>query len=113
MSNEIADLTAVINRFRDDRDWRQFHNAKDLALSIVLEASELLEIFQWKTAEEGCADEQALREELADVMIYCLMLADDAGLDVAEIINQKLELNARKYPVDASRGSREKRRLPD
>lgn len=97
-----------INKFRDDRNWRQFHNEKDLALSIVLEASELLEIFQWKTAEEGKKEAEHLREELADVLIYCYMLADNLHLDIDEIIQEKLEKNNLKYPIEKSYSSKTK-----
>lgn len=92
-----------INRFRDERHWRQFHNPKDLAISISLEASELLELFQWKTSEEvvGVKSEQ-LQEELADILIYAAMLADDLGFDFDEIVMKKLEKNSRKYPVEKS-----------
>ncbi len=102
------DLIDKINDFRDKRDWRKFHNEKDLALSIVLEASELLEIYQWKSAEEGNQNLQAIKEELADILIYSLMFADNLDLDVHEIIEEKLKLNAQKYPVEKSKGSNKK-----
>ncbi|MDK6804509.1 nucleotide pyrophosphohydrolase [Aerococcus sp. UMB7834] len=101
-------LIEQINAFRDARDWRQFHNEKDLALSLVLEASELLEIYQWKTAEEGNQDIEAIKDELADVLIYALMLADNLDLDIEELIPRKLAKNAIKYPVDKSRGQNKK-----
>lgn len=104
----MMDLIDKINAFRDERDWRKFHNEKDLALSIVLEASELLEIYQWKSAEEGNQNLQAIKEELADVLIYSLMFADNLDLDVHEIIEEKLKLNAQKYPVEKSKGSNKK-----
>lgn len=98
-----------INRFRDERDWRQFHNEKDLALSITLEASELLELFQWKTAEETViSSEERLKEELADVLIYSYMLADNLGFDIDQIIEEKLVKNNQKYPVDKSKGRNKK-----
>ncbi|GAA6395681.1 nucleotide pyrophosphohydrolase [Solibaculum mannosilyticum] len=98
-----------INRFRDERNWRQFHNPKDLAISISLEASELLELFQWKTNEEVVeAKADALKEELADVLIYCSMLADDLGLDMDTIVMEKLKKNAVKYPVEKSRDNKRK-----
>lgn len=93
-----------INQFRDARNWRQFHNEKDLALSISIEAAELLEIFQWKTSEEALADFEHLKEEIADVLIYSYMLADNLKLDIDTIIQEKLIKNNRKYPVDQSRG---------
>jgi NTP pyrophosphatase (non-canonical NTP hydrolase) len=97
-----------VNAFRDARNWRQFHNEKDLALSISLEASELLEIFQWKTAEEGKQNIDAIKDELADVLIYSYMLADNLDLDIDEIIERKLIKNNEKYPVEKSRDNKEK-----
>ena len=98
-----------INQFRDERVWRKFHNEKDLAISISLEASELLELFQWKKSEEVVEKSlQEIREELADVFIYSFMMADNLNLDVEEIIKSKLDLNEQKYPVEKSRGSNKK-----
>ena len=98
-----------INKFRDDRDWRQFHNEKDLAISISLEAAELLELFQWKSPEEVRETNiERIKEELADVLIYSHMLASNLELDIDEIIAAKLEKNNQKYPVDKSRGNKEK-----
>lgn len=98
-----------INKFRDDRDWRQFHNAKDLAISINLEAAELLELFQWKNSDEVIANNQdELKEELADILMYTLMLIDDLGLEPVEIIEDKLQVNNRKYPEDKARGNNKK-----
>ena len=98
-----------INNFRDERNWRQFHNEKDLAISISLEANELLEIFQWKTSEEAVANNlQYIKEELADVFIYGFMLADNLNLDIEKIISDKIKLNAKKYPVPESYNSKEK-----
>ncbi|MDA9472953.1 nucleotide pyrophosphohydrolase [Enterococcus sp. 5H] len=105
----MDELIERINQFRDERDWRQFHNPKDLAISISLEASELLENFQWKTSEEAKENNQEnIEQELADVLIYSLMLASDLGLDIEEIIEKKLELNGKKYPVGKSKGNKEK-----
>ena len=98
-----------INKFRDDRDWRQFHNEKDLAISISLEAAELLELFQWKSPEEVRENSiERIKEELADVLIYSHMLASNLDLDIDEIIEAKLEKNNIKYPVDKSKGNKEK-----
>lgn len=88
-----------INQFREERNWRQFHKEKDLALSITLEASELLELYQWKTSEEGNQQTERLKEELADVLIYSYMLADNLNFDIDEIIQEKLIKNAVKYPL--------------
>ena len=85
-----------INQFRDDRDWRKFHNEKDLAISISLEASELLELFQWKNSEEVVESSlNEIKEELADVLIYSLMMADNLNLDVEDIIKEKIEINTK------------------
>lgn len=95
----MKDLINEINEFRDVRDWRQYHNSKDLALSLSLEASELLENFQWVSAEEGSKENyQNIKEELADVFIYGLMLADGLNIDMEEAIKEKLKKNAIKYP---------------
>ena len=105
----MKELMNRINQFRDERDWRKFHDEKDLAISISLEASELLELFQWKKSEEVVEKSlQEIREELADVFIYSFMMADNLNLDVEEIIKSKLDLNEQKYPVEKSRGSNKK-----
>ena len=92
-------------RFRDDRDWRQFHTPKDLAISMSLEAAELLELFQWSGTDLECREKlPQLREELADVLSYCILLADVCGLDLDEIMNEKVDKNEAKYPVDKARG---------
>ena len=78
-------------KFRDDRDWRQFHTPKDLAISMSLEAAELLEVFQWSGADLECRDRmEQIREELADVLSYCILMADVCGLDLDEIMNEKV-----------------------
>ena len=106
ISKESVDL---IKKFRDDRDWSQFHNPKDLALSISLEASELLEIFQWSGSDLECNDKlDKIIEELADVLCYCVLMADRCGLDMDEIIKEKMKKNGEKYPVEAAYGSKEK-----
>jgi len=99
LSVDVNELIKKINDFRNERNWRKYHNEKDLAISISLEANELLELFQWKSAEEGVADIERVKDELADVLIYCLQLADNLSLDVGEMIEAKLEKNAKKYPV--------------
>lgn len=102
-------LMATINKFRDERNWRQFHNEKDLAISISIEASELLEIFQWKSSEEAIKDKlPAIKEELADILIYSLMFADNLCLDVNKIIEEKLAVNSQKYPISKSHSSNKK-----
>ena len=107
MSDSIKELQAAAAAFRDARNWKQFHNPKDLAISISLEASELLEIFQWSGSDTG-VDEQKktkVKEELADVMVYCQNMLDRLGLDADEIVMSKMEKNEAKYPVEKARGS--------
>lgn len=105
----MKELMNKINQFRDDRDWRKFHNEKDLAISISLEASELLELFQWKKSEEVVASSlKEIKEELADVLIYSLMMADNLNLDVEGIIKEKIEINTKKYPIELSKGNNKK-----
>ena len=96
-------------KFRDDRNWKQFHNPKDLALSISLEAAELLEVFQWSGSDTECADKvYKIREELADVLSYCILMADRCGLDMDEIVQEKMKRNGEKYPVEKARDSAKK-----
>ena len=93
-------------KLRDDRDWRQFHTPKDLTISLNLEAAELLELFQWSGADLECTgNRDKLREELADVLSYCILLADVCGLDLDEIMNEKVTKNEAKYPVEKARGN--------
>ena len=103
---EINKITEELRKFRDERDWAQFHNPKDLAIALSIEANELLELFLWKPAEE--ADSEKLRDELADVFAYAFMLADKYGLDVTQIMRDKLEKNILKYPVAKAKGSAKK-----
>ncbi len=96
-------------KFRDDRNWKQFHNPKDLAISISLEAAELLEIFQWSGEDVECKDKiKQIREELADVLNYSILMADACGLDLDEIIREKVKKNNKKYPVEEAYGSKKK-----
>jgi len=106
MDNEISRLTEAINKFTEERDWDQFHNPKDLALALSIEASELNELFLWKQPED--ADVDKVREELADVINYALLLASKYDFDVYKIVMDKLEMNARKYPVEKSKGTAKK-----
>lgn len=96
-------------KFRDDRNWKQFHNPKDLAISISLEAAELLEVFQWSASDVVCENKlEKIKEELADVLNYCILMADTCGLDLDEIISEKVKRNNEKYPVEKAFGSKEK-----
>lgn len=95
---EQSTIDSVL-KFRDDRDWLKYHNGKDLAISISLEANELLENYQWSAGDVDRINKiDGIKEELADVMIYSIMLADYYGLDLDEIISEKLEKNLKKYP---------------
>lgn len=99
----------MLLKFRDDRNWKQFHTPKDLAISISLEAAELLEVFQWSGRNLECKDKiNKIREELADVAIYCILMADAHGLDLDEIVQEKISRNAQKYPVEKAYGSHRK-----
>ncbi len=106
----IETLTARLLDFRDARDWRQFHSLKELILSLNLEASEMLELTQWKTADQFDQASQTddmqrkLQEECADVFIYALLIAERAGFDILEAAARKIDKNEAKYPVSKSRG---------
>lgn len=104
--SDIQSITTQLIRFRDERDWAQFHNPKDLALALSIEASELLELFLWKNAED--ADPDKLKDELADVFSFAFLLAEKYQLDVQQIIQDKMQKNAAKYPVEFSRGTARK-----
>lgn len=104
-------LRQKLRAFVDERDWDQFHAPKDLALSLSIEAAELLEVFQWRSpaaTELTPADRARLAEELADVMMYAMLLADKTGLDLLEATDRKLADNARKYPPEKARGRSDK-----
>jgi len=111
--SEFRELIDLLEKFRDERDWSQFHDSKNLALALSIEAAELDELFLWKKDTE-CEeiDKQRLKEELADVFAYALMLAGRHGFDVSQIVKDKVALNAKKYPVEQSRGSSEKYKKP-
>ncbi len=101
----MTDIEEIINRlveFRNQRDWEQFHNSKDLALAISVEANELLELFLWKQSQE--TDKQKIKEELADVFAFAFLLAQKHGLDVKEIVLEKIKLNGEKYPIEKAKG---------
>ncbi|MFT6339451.1 MAG: NTP pyrophosphatase (non-canonical NTP hydrolase) [Alcanivorax sp.] len=102
----MQDVIAKLRQFRDERDWKQFHNPKDLSLALSIEASELLEVFLWKSSED--ADVGKVKEELADVLAYAFLLADSYGLDISEIVLEKIRKNELKYPVDKAKGTAKK-----
>jgi NTP pyrophosphatase (non-canonical NTP hydrolase) len=95
--------------FRDSRNWKQFHNPKDLAISLTLEAGELLENFQWKTSEESIAVNcQRIQEELADVLIYALLLANELNINPEQAVIDKIKMNGEKYPIEKAYGTHKK-----
>ena len=99
-------LTKKLIEFRDARDWKQFHNPKDLSIALSIESSELLEAFLWKDCSHASKDK--IKEELADVLIYALLLADAYELDITEIVSSKIETNNLKYPINKAKGSTKK-----
>lgn len=99
---EIKEIMALIDKFNEDRDWHQYHTPSNLSKSICIEASELLECFQWDNENYNLED---VKEELADVMIYCLQMALRLGLDPIEIMKNKMDKNAKKYPVEKAKGT--------
>ena len=113
MSDEtIADLTAIALKFRDDRDWKQFHNFKDMALSLALESAELLEVAQWRNGQEledhARANKEAIGEELSDILFWVLEISHELQIDLGEAFKAKVAKNAAKYPVEKARGSAKK-----
>ena len=110
--SDIKKLTEHVINFRDARDWKQFHNPKDVALSMVLEASELMEHFQWKTVHEVEGyikkNKKAISEELADVLYWVLLMSHDLGIDVKDALIKKLAKNKKKYPVKKAKGKHTK-----
>lgn len=104
--SDIEEILTEIRRFNQDRDWDQFHNGKDLAIALSLEAAELLEPFLWKSPENVSAEK--IREELADVLNYAFQMADRYDLDIKEIMLNKIQKNAEKYPVSSAKGSAKK-----
>ena len=104
--SDIKTITEALINFRNERDWEQFHNPKDLALAINVEAGELLELYLWKNAAE--ANKDKIKEELADVFAYAFLLADKYQFDVKEIVLEKIQKNAEKYPIEKAKGTAKK-----
>ena len=104
--SEIDELIKILIKFRDERNWEQFHNSKDLALALSIEASELNELFLWKQSE--AVNVQKLREELADIFIYALLLAKKHGFNVRDIVMEKIDINSKKYPSEKAKNSAKK-----
>ena len=106
--SEIKEITGKIIQFRDERDWMQFHDPKNMAVSIILEASELLEHFQWKTKEEVekyvMQNKSEIKDEIADIALYLFELADNLGISLSSAMEEKLKKNATKYPIEKAKG---------
>lgn len=104
----IQQLTQKIVKFRDNRDWKQFHNPKDVALSLVLEATEVLEHFQWKNGKDideyVKKNKEEISEELADVLYWVLLMSHDLDIDIKKSLERKLKINDKKYPVEKAKG---------
>jgi len=103
---EIEEITTELIKFRDQRDWEQFHNPKDLALAINVEAGELLELFLWKIPEE--ANTEKVKEELADIFAFAFLLAEKYNFDIKDIVLEKIKKNGEKYPVEKAKGTAKK-----
>jgi NTP pyrophosphatase (non-canonical NTP hydrolase) len=104
--SEIAEIIQKLIRFRDEREWQQFHNSKDLSLAISIEAAELLELFLWKGNED--VDPEKLKDELADILSFCFLLAEKHQLSIPNIIQEKIAKNDLKYPASKSKGNAKK-----
>jgi len=111
---DLRELKAKIEKFANDRDWKQFHNPKNISMALTVEAAELLEIFQWLTFEESSqasSDEKLIgkiSDELADITVYCVRMCDILGIDLPAAIDSKMKKNAEKYPVEVAKGSAKK-----
>ena len=103
---ESEEIIQALLKFRNERDWEQFHNPKDLALAISIESAELLELFLWKKADEANVDK--VKEELADIFSFAFLLAENFGFDVNKIVLEKIKKNGEKYPVDKAKGTSKK-----
>lgn len=110
--SDVKRITEKIKEFRDERDWMQFHDSKNMAVSIILEASELLEHFQWKTVQEveeySKKNHGEIKDEIADIALYLFELADNLGVDLIDAMEKKLEKNRIKYPVEKAKGNAKK-----
>lgn len=106
--SDLKGLIDKINKFRDERDWNQFHNPKDMAISLALESAEVLEHFQWKSLEEMNeyirTNKEEIGEELADVLYWVLLMSHDLGIDILDASVKKIAKSEEKYPIDKARG---------
>ena len=112
MKKDLKELTKRIIEFRNARDWKQFHNPKDVSLSLVLEASEVMEHFQWKNKEEMeeyvIKHKQEISEELADVLYWVLLMSFDLKINISDSLENKIQKNKQKYPVEKTKGNAKK-----
>lgn len=110
--SDIQRLTEIIIKFRDARDWKQFHNPKDMSVSLVLEATEVMEHFQWKNKQETQeyvkAHKKDIGEELSDVLYWVLLMSHDFGIDIKQAFERKMKISNKKYPVNKAKGSHKK-----
>jgi NTP pyrophosphatase (non-canonical NTP hydrolase) len=107
--SDIEEITAALLKFRDERDWAQFHDSKNLSTAISIEAAELNELFLWKNIEDSeNVDKEKIKAELADVLAFSLLLANKHGFDVKQIVLDKIRKNGEKYPVDKAKGTAKK-----
>src|ERR1041384_1238241 len=107
--SDIKEITDALLKFRDERDWEQFHDSKNLAAAIAIEAAELNELFLWKTIKESEeVDKEKIKEELADVLAFSFLLASRHGFNVKEIVLNKIQINEIKYPVEKAKGTSKK-----
>ena len=104
--SEIKEITNALLDFRNEREWQQFHNPKDLSIALAAETGELLELFLWKKSEE--ANIEKVKEELADIFSFAFLLAENYGLNVKQIVLDKIEMNKKKYPIEKARGTAKK-----
>ena len=102
LMDQFQKLTELLVQFRDARDWKQFHNSKDLAIAIAIESAELLEVFLWKDSE--ASSKERVAEEVADIMAYLLLLSANYGFDLEKTLKDKIQKNELKYPVDKAKG---------
>ncbi len=110
--SDIQRLTQIVTKFRDARDWKKFHNPKDVSISLVLEATEVMEHFQWKSEEEIekylSTNKEKIGEELSDVLYWVLLLSHDLKIDLLNALKRKIKLNEKKYPIYKSKGIHKK-----